>query len=75
MYCTILFFSKDFLHISDKNGKRVGQQYCGFYPWGFGVKVNGDVANVVFSSNHFISRKGFNASFEAILVESKGNWI
>jgi hypothetical protein len=36
------------------------------------VKINGDVANVHFSSNALIARKGFNASFEAILIESKG---
>ncbi|CAB4019037.1 MAM and LDL-receptor class A domain-containing 2, partial [Paramuricea clavata] len=63
--------SKDFIRISDKNDKQVGPRYCGLYNWGFGVKINGDVANVHFSSNALIARKGFNASFEAILIESK----
>ena len=67
-----LFYSKDFIRISDKNDKQVGPRYCGLYNWGFGVKINGDVANVHFSSNALIARKGFNASFEAILIESKG---
>ena len=67
-----LFYSKDFIKISDKNGKQVGPRYCGVYPWGFGVKIYGDVAIVYFSSNALISRKGFNASFEAVLVESTG---
>ena len=62
--------SKDFVRIFDKNGKQVGERHCGIYSTGFGVKVDGGVANVYFSSNALISRKGFNASFEAIVIET-----
>ena len=36
------------------------------------MKIYGDVAIVYFSSNALISRKGFNASFEAVLIASTG---
>ena len=65
-------FSKDHVKIFNKDGNQVGPRYCGFYPEGYGVKIQGDTARLDFSSNLYIVRNGFNATFEAVLSESPG---
>ena len=60
------------MKIFNKDGNQVGPRYCGFYPEGYGVKIQGDTARLDFSSNLYIVRSGFNATFEAVLSESPG---
>lgn len=62
--------SKDYIKVSNQDGNQVGPRYCGIYPGGFGLKINGATTKVFFSSDHIVIRRGFNATFETILTES-----
>ncbi|XP_048584181.1 MAM and LDL-receptor class A domain-containing protein 1 isoform X2 [Nematostella vectensis] len=63
----------DYVVVSDSKGNPVVQpRFCGVYPEGFGLKVQGNEAQIYFHSNEHLGRKGFNVSY-AVLAESSAD--